>query len=227
MAASRARPGRIEAVLCDLDGTLVDTEPYHWRSTNVVLEPLGASLPWEDYQPMIGVGEVDYWKKLKARYGLAPPVEELSRGRSRAYVDLLSRERIGLLPGVAELVALLEERRTPRAIASSAPRVQLEASLRSAGLAEVFRVTRSGYDDVACAKPAPDVYLAAASALGVDPAACVALEDSPSGTEGGVAAGCFVIGVPSRPGNDLAAHGAHLVLPAMAEAVERLRGWLG
>jgi len=107
------------------------------------------------------------------------------------------------MPGAKELVAALRERGVPVGLASNSPRAFVDLALEAAGMQDAFDVTVAG-DEVSRHKPAPDGYLAAARALGADPAHCIALEDSNTGVAAAKAAGMFVIGVPSFPGVVLA-----------------------
>jgi HAD superfamily hydrolase (TIGR01509 family) len=124
--------------------------------------------------------------------GAAP--EEINR---RVVAQMLERVRNGppLLPGAAGAVKSLAAR-WPLAVASSANRPVIEAVLEAAGLARFFEATVSS-EEVARGKPAPDVYLAAARALGVDPAAVVAIEDSANGIRSAANAGMVVVALPN------------------------------
>jgi HAD superfamily hydrolase (TIGR01509 family) len=117
-------------------------------------------------------------------------------------------------PGALALVAALRERGVPVGLASNSPRVFVDRALGIAGMLDAFDVTIAG-DEVPLPKPAPDGYLAAARALGADPAACVALEDSDTGVAAARAAGMYVVGVPSFPGVELL--DAHLVVPSLED----------
>jgi HAD superfamily hydrolase (TIGR01509 family) len=118
------------------------------------------------------------------------------------------------MPGASALVAALRERGVPVGLASNSPRVFVDRALGVAGMLDAFDVTVAG-DEVPLPKPAPDSYLAAADALGADPTACVALEDSNTGVAAARAAGMYVIGVPSFPGVELP--DAHLVAASLED----------
>jgi HAD superfamily hydrolase (TIGR01509 family) len=115
------------------------------------------------------------------------------------------------MPGAVELLDRIE---APVGVASNSPRAFVDRTLEVSGLRHRFACVLSA-DDVAHPKPAPDLYVALARGLGADPAACVALEDSPTGVAAARAAGAFVIGVPSLDGVTLAE--AHLVAPSLAD----------
>ena len=214
------------AVLLDLDGTLVDTEPVHWASTNDVLARFGAFIEEEDYTEFIGFSDTDFWRKLIARFALDAEASILADERTRAYVQRIKTTTVSPCPSARELLAFLRERNIPYAVASASPTEQIDAAVRAAGLTELLPLRFSGHDDVANSKPAPDVYLAAANALGVDAAKAVAIEDSSNGAKAARASGAFVIGVsgPSAPGTTPVE--SHLPLKDLAAALEALqRAW--
>jgi HAD superfamily hydrolase (TIGR01509 family) len=124
------------------------------------------------------------------------------------------------MPGAVALLAALADAGVPVGLVSNARRRFVEPALRASGLYDAFGVVVT-VDDVTEPKPAPDAYLAAAAALGVDPAACAVLEDSPTGIAAGRAAGAMTIGVPSLPGVVLEADviGASLEDPAVWRAL--------
>jgi HAD superfamily hydrolase (TIGR01509 family) len=115
-------------------------------------------------------------------------------------------------PGARELIAAVRGEGLPLGVASNSPRDLVALALRVAGLDDVFDSVLTA-EDVEHPKPAPDVYLASCRALGADPERSIALEDSPTGVGAAVAAGMFVVGVPSLEGVSLAA--AHLCAPSL------------
>ncbi|MFH2203289.1 MAG: HAD family phosphatase [Elusimicrobiota bacterium] len=186
------------AALFDLDGTLVDTEPIHCASTNRVLEPLGARMTYEETFQYIGWSEIPFWEDLVRRFNLRVDPHELKARRSAAYIELIGSGRLEPLPGARELLRACRAAGMPCAIASSSPREQIAANLRASGLADFFQATISGHDDVERGKPHPDIYLAAAAAVGVAAAEAVAFEDTVTGVRSASAAGCLVVLIP-RP----------------------------
>ncbi len=212
------------ALLLDLDGTLVDTEGLHFESALSVLDDFGVAMAPAEFEPYIGWAEVPFWEDLVRRFALPASPAELLERRTRAFLDLLHGTSIEPLPGVADLLDWAEAHQVPVAVASSSPRAQIEASLRAAGLADRIRVRRSGHEDVAAGKPAPDVYLAAAAALGVEPKRAIAVEDSPTGLRAALAAGAFAVAVPccSHPAPPEALEGADLVLDDLGQLAARL-----
>jgi len=167
--------------------------------------------------PYVGWAELPFWEDLKQKLGLAPPAEEMLAERAAACVSLMHERSIDPLPGARELLDWARASGIPAAVASSSPRAVIAAALKSAGLADGIRSYKSGHEDAVHGKPAPDVYLAAAAALGVDAAACVAIEDSPTGSRAARASGAYVIGVPcpSHPTPPEELDAADCIMPSL------------
>jgi len=182
-----------EAVIFDLDGVLVDSEQI-WNGVKeqLVRETGGR---WRDEAPhtMMGMSSPEWSVYLRDDLGVPMEAADISREVVRRMDDGY-RRALPLLPGVSDAVRALAAR-WPLALASSANRELIDLVLELAGFADAFRMTVSS-EEVARGKPAPDVYLAAAG-LGVDPARCVAIEDSSSGLRAAAAAGMKVIAIPN------------------------------
>ncbi|MEU9733078.1 HAD-IA family hydrolase [Streptomyces sp. NPDC048002] len=176
------------AVLLDLDGTLVDTESLWLRTVREAAPGLGA----DDIYRALGRSAADTAALLDPErpQRLAEELE----ARFLAAVELEAT----VLPGAPELLDLLSGEGIPAAVVSASTRPVVDAALKPLG-ADRFRVTVAA-GETSRTKPAADPYLAAARALGVDPAACLAVEDSPTGVTAAEAAGCRVLAVPSYAG---------------------------
>jgi HAD superfamily hydrolase (TIGR01509 family) len=181
------------AVLFDMDGTLIDSEPV-WFETEVrLLAEYGFDLGPEHWEKVLGQPNRVACEYLIAVSGIPLTWRELSERIETAMVTELSRGLV-LLPGAKELLVELQAAEVPAALVSASSRRIVDACLGAIG-ADFFRHTVSG-DDVARSKPAPEPYLLGAELLGVDPADCVVIEDSPIGVAAGAAAGCRVLAVP-------------------------------
>jgi HAD superfamily hydrolase (TIGR01509 family) len=203
-----------EAVVFDLDGVLLDSEPaWNEAKAELVGERGGA---WRDEAPtvMMGMSSPEWAAYLRDELGVAMPIEEISREVVRRMEEGY-RRALPLLPGAERAVRTLAAR-WPIALASSSNREIIDLALELSGFGDAFRVTVSS-EEVERGKPAPDVYLAAARKLGVDPARCVAVEDSSNGLRAAAAAGMGVIAVPNPhypPAPDaLALAAATVVIP--------------
>ena len=219
----RTRPG-LQAVLWDMDGLLVDTEPVWTVAEEELAERLGGT--WSDeLKARIAGTRLDVSvPTILEWYGVAPSPEvvaETSTWLMDRMVELF-RTEVRVLPGVRELLAELAHEEVQQALVSSSYRVLVDAVL-SHGFGP-FAVTVAG-DEVPNGKPSPDPYLLACRLLDVDPARCVVLEDSPAGVLSGKAAGCAVVAVPSVPGVVISPARRRLVRDSLERlTVDDLRG---
>ena len=192
-------PALPAAVLWDMDGLLVDTEPL-WTVAEVELaERLGGTWGDDVKAAVVGTRLDVAVPTILAHYGRPAGPAEVAEasGWLLARMVALFAQELPVLPGVLDLLADLAAAGVPQALVSSSYRVLVDAVL--AGGLGPFAVTVAG-DEVRHGKPHPEPYLTAASALGVDPARCVVLEDSLAGVLSGEAAGCAVLAVPGVAG---------------------------
>ena len=190
-----ARAVPLAAVLFDMDGLLVDSEPV-WSVAEAELAAHHGGR-WDDELKtmIIGTSITDAVPVMLRYFGLNPSqadVDEAVDWLLDRMVTLFATD-LPLRPGALELVDALRTAGVPTALVSSSYRVLVDAALRVIG-PERFDFTLAG-DEVSRTKPHPEPYLAAAAALGVSPLDCVVFEDSPSGIASGEAAGCLAIGV--------------------------------
>ena len=179
------------AVIFDLDGVLWDGEPLYHEAFNVVLAPLGHHVSEDDYRKVIGQSVEACWEWMCERFKLTEPAASFLPAYDRAVLRLLEHPA-GPLPGVRPLLGELRRLGVPVAVASSSLRPWVDATLRGLGLEDRFDATVSA-SEVAAAKPAPDLYLAAAGRLGVPPQRCLAVEDTLAGLRSAKAAGMFAV----------------------------------
>jgi HAD superfamily hydrolase (TIGR01509 family) len=184
----------VQAVVFDMDGVLVDTEGDWDAARRDVAQALGGRWHPDATTDMMGMSAPEWSRYMHDRLGANAEPEEINR---RVVAKMLERVGSGppLLPGAAAAVERLAAR-WPLAVASSANRPVIETILEASGLAPFFAATVSS-EEVSRGKPAPDVYLAAARALGVDPRAAVAIEDSANGIRSAAAAGMAVVALPN------------------------------
>ncbi|MFJ4673970.1 HAD family hydrolase [Kitasatospora purpeofusca] len=184
----------LQAVLLDMDGTLVDTEDFWWQAEASLFAELGHELTAEDRAQVVGGPMTRVIDHLLASTGVDLSPAELTVLINRRFVDLLDGG-VPLMPGAERLLNTLAAHGVPAALVSASHRHIIDIVLRSLG-AEHFAFSVAG-DEVARTKPHPDPYLEAARRLGAEPARCVVVEDAPTGVRAAEAAGCPVIAVPS------------------------------
>ncbi len=184
----------LSAVLFDMDGLLVDSEPVWSVAEAEIMAWLGG--PWNIEVKALCVGRrVDESCRILVDVAGSSESPEVVQERLVARMCALFREHLPLLPGAVSLVDACRLAGIRTALVSSSYRALVDAALESLG-ASRFDVTVAG-DEVVRAKPDPEPYLRAAAMLGVAPSACVVVEDSVAGTTSGTAAGCPVVTVPN------------------------------
>ena len=195
MASPVNRTSPIDAVVFDLDGVLVDSEEA-WNAAREQLtrERHGSWRP-DATRAMMGMSSTEWSRYMHDELGVELPPEEISSAVAER-LERLYREHLPLIPGAREAVASLADR-WPLGLASSSHRPIIELELELADMRQWFAVTVSS-EEVARGKPAPDVYLEVARRLNVEPARCVAVEDSSNGLRSAAAAGMTVIALPNR-----------------------------
>ncbi len=191
------------AVLWDMDGTLVDSEELHWRAWRETMADEGISITHDQFLSSFGQRN-DSIIPLWLGAGAAPErVRKIERAKEDRFRRMVRDAGVLPLPGAVAWVNRLSESGWLQAVASSAPRANVEAVLGEMGTASYFQAIVSA-EDVRRGKPDPEVYLLAASRLGALPDRCIVVEDAAAGLEGARRAGMFRIGV-NRSGPRLVA----------------------
>ncbi|MFJ8434282.1 HAD family hydrolase [Kitasatospora sp. NPDC094019] len=182
------------AVLFDMDGTLVDTEHLWWEAAAELADELRHPLTEADAPEVLGRAIEHTAAHLHRVSGTSLSEAELADRLGDSFAGKVAAETVPR-PGALALLAELRDARVPTALVSASPRRVVDMVLGTIGR-DWFAVTLAA-EDTPRTKPAPDPYLAAAARLGLDPAACVAVEDTPTGVASASAAGCAVLAVPS------------------------------
>jgi beta-phosphoglucomutase family hydrolase len=182
-----------QAVIFDMDGVLVDSEPFHYENENRMFQKLGLEIPDEEHARFTGVATDLMWEQIiqsrKLNYSVAE-LTELTIRESIGYFQSL--EFLEPMPGLVGLLEALMIKKIPLAVASSSDAETMRNILEKSGLRKYFLFTVSR-NDVAKSKPAPDVFLKAARLLGVAPENCLVFEDSKNGIKAAKAAGMYCI----------------------------------
>ena len=192
-----------QAIIFDMDGVIVDSEPRHERAFLQVLTDLGYSHNHGlEFQKYIGRSDRDIWIDFVARHQPAHSLEALLAMKRKRVLEILRREE-PLFAGLPELVEKLSANYRLAVASGSEPEV-VDAVLRFKTLRRFFSVVTTA-SEVKHGKPAPDIFLHAARLLGVDPRACWVIEDSKPGVAAGLAAGMRVIAITNtHPAEELA-----------------------
>ncbi len=186
--------GGLAAVLFDMDGLLVDTEPLWLETETEVMAVLGTAWTAHDQEALLGGSMQRTVGYLLAKAARPASPEAVERWMTEGMYKRVRDGRVVVRPGARELLAAVAGAGVPHGLVTSSKRSFADAVLASTAMAFPVTVTS---DDVTATKPDPEPYLLAAKLLNVDPARCVALEDSPNGVASAGSAGCRVVAVPS------------------------------
>src|SRR6266851_1680880 len=207
---------QVAAVVFDLDGVLIDSEPVWEQVRHGLVDERGGRWPADAQARLMGMSTAEWSQYLSDELGVGLPPDQAAA----VVIDRVAARyarRLPLMPGAYAALRRLAAR-WPLGLASSSPRRLIDSVLATAGWDALFLATVST-EEVAKGKPAPDVYQAVASRLGEPASACAAVEDSSNGLRAAAAAGMLVIAVPHPrypPEPDAMAHAA-LVLPRLAD----------
>jgi HAD superfamily hydrolase (TIGR01509 family) len=185
----------IRAVIFDMDGLMLDTEPLYRFAWKRASAECGYDLTEEIYKQLVGRSRKDGFEALVDAFGTEFPLRKFQDCVRKREASAFSGTPIAKKPGLDSLLTFLESRNIPKAVATSTERHRALPTLNSVGLLQRFETVVVG-DEVARGKPFPDIFLLAAQRLGVDPAACLVLEDAESGVVAANHAGMQVYMVP-------------------------------
>lgn len=186
---------KLKAVVFDMDGLMIDTEPLYKYSFQKTAAGLGFDFEDSFFFRLVGRPDSSCKKMIRDYFGPKFPMEDFWSRWPVVWRSMAESDGIDQKNGLSELLAYLKEQNVPVAIATSSHRDQMSFSLRVSGLSHSFDAVVTG-DEIAQGKPAPDIYLEAAKRLGVSPSSCVALEDSENGLISAWKAGMYTIMVP-------------------------------
>ncbi|MCD8138197.1 MAG: HAD family phosphatase [Planctomycetaceae bacterium] len=212
----------ISGIICDLDGTLVESEELHLIAWNELVIRAGHQPPspnWND--DCIGLPDTYAAAKTIGYFPEMGSADHVNAEKQVIYRELVAKKGRALAyPGLYDALARVRDAGIPLAVGTNSVLENTKAALEAAGLAEFFPVTVT-LDQVERGKPAPDIYLEAARRLGVPPERCAVLEDSTAGLEAAHAAGCLVLGLTTTWPADKLVHADH-IFSGTADAL----GWV-
>ena len=214
----------ITALIFDMDGTLLDSEPLHLRATQAALGERGASYTERDNRAFFGATDSEMFRVLRILFDLSEATDELV-ARKRARLIAMVRAEPRPLPGVPAVLRSLREAGLRLALASASAPPVIRAVVEALGLGSVFEAIVSA-DEVGRGKPAPDVFVIAARRLGVEPESCLVVEDSRNGVLAGRAAGMTVAAIPCSATSHEDFSAADFVLPSL-EGLPKVLGHNG
>ncbi len=219
------RVPRAQAVVLDMDGLLIDTEPLYKDAFVRAARALGEDFGDDLYRSLVGRSNPECEAIVAKHFGPRFPIDAFHAHWPDIWMASVTSVGMPLKPGVTELLDWITRRGLPVAVATSSDRGFTEFSLAAARLADRLPLRVTG-DEIRHGKPAPDIYLEAARRLGVAPAVCVAFEDSAAGVRAASAAGMRVVMVPDlQPPSDDVARLTTAIVPSLHQAVPLLATW--
>ncbi|PYE43255.1 HAD family phosphatase [Paenibacillus barcinonensis] len=184
----------IQAVIFDMDGVLIDSEPIYFEIERSSFHHFGADVTIQEHHSFVGVTLESMWQQVIDKYQVNTPLEEiLVYHQQQVMEQMLAHPGLTPMPGVERWVQWLHEQRIPIAVASSSPRALIDLIMDKTGLAPYFEVRMTG-EEVEHGKPAPDIFIAAAKQIGISPANCLVIEDSRNGVQAAKSASMRCIG---------------------------------
>lgn len=184
----------MKAVIFDLDGVIVDSEPIHFHVDQLVLsDRVGMKVTSEYLEKYVGMTNPAMWRAIIQEHRLSNTVEELIEHQLSLKLKLLNELTITPIKGIPELIQALSGQEIPLGIASSSPRKFIEGVLTKFNIQDAFNAVVSG-EEVQNGKPSPDVYVEAARMIGISPDQCVVIEDSRNGVLAAKGAGMKCVG---------------------------------
>lgn len=184
-----------KALLFDLDGTLIDSEFFHFECWNEILEEFDVALTYEDWlQTYAGVPMPANAARLVEKYNISTPIAQIIEQREKLTLERLKTKDVNLMPHVADVLEYFHQKNLTLALVTSSPRQDVEAVFERNGLGKFFKliITRT---EVAKSKPDPESYLVCVEKLGLQKEDCLVFEDTINGVKSAKAAGltCFAI----------------------------------
>lgn len=184
----------MRTVLWDLDGTLADTTALHYQAWQMTMDHFGEPYSYEEFLAGFGRNNRSVLSEKFQIDPLSSRIAEVAQWKEAMVRQLLPDVDVSLLPGVHESLAILAAAGVYQAVASSGPMANIVALVNKLGIGDYFLAILSGAN-LARGKPHPDIFLNAAAAIGVEPAACIVVEDSVHGIEGARRAGMVSVAV--------------------------------
>ena len=209
-----------------MDGLIVDTEPIHFKAFRQMMREYGHEIPESLMAQFVGYPEADNIRDLRRIYKMEASAEEMASRRYGLFMQLIRVEPIPVFPGFWEFSEEVRQRGLKQAVVSSSTAEQVEVILGrlfegqpDKGPPEAYFDAIVTGDEIIHNKPAPDIYLLAAERLGVAPADCLALEDSPAGAQAAAAAAMCVLAAPNDYSRGLRFPGATATVGRLTDAV--------
>jgi HAD superfamily hydrolase (TIGR01509 family) len=212
-------------VIFDMDGVLLDSEPFICKAATMMFAERGLAVKPEDFVPFVGAGENRYVGGVAEKYHFPVDIEQVKKRTYEIYLDII-QGRLEPLPGAVEFIAACRTAGRRIALATSADRVKAEGNLREIQVPfSTFDAVVTGLD-VTHRKPHPEIFLSAAKQLGLGPIACLVVEDAVNGVQAAKAAGCRCLALTTSFSQEvLTSAGADWSAPDLAHVPAEAIRW--
>jgi HAD superfamily hydrolase (TIGR01509 family) len=206
----------MKAVIFDLDGVIIDSEPIYLQINKKVLHHFDIVSSTEDFNQSVGMTTVGTFTMLKEKYQFPYPIEELVAYHHEVVWDTFTNLAAEPIDGIRELLITLKKHKIPMAVASSSPKKIINVIINKFELKDYFNYIVSG-EEVSHGKPAPDIFIETAKRLTIAPADCVVIEDSKNGSIAAKKAGMTCIGFQNLNSGNQDLRQADLIVDAITQ----------
>ena len=215
----------IKAIIFDMDGVLIDSEPIHAVVVERIFEAYGIEISREEHQAFIGGTSRAMWAALKQQFNLSVSIDELLREDQDRYMKKLrSTQNLQPIDGAEQIIRYAKNHGLPLGLASSSTRENIDLVLSKLGYTEYFETTLSG-EEVRQSKPSPEIFLKVAKSLNRNPENVLVIEDSENGTIGAKKAGMMCIGHRNASSGKQNLSGADWVVDNLEMALSIIKKW--
>jgi len=214
----------LDAIVFDMDGVLLDSEPLHQIALDRVIADEGHEFTQEEHGRFVGMSQADTWAEVDRMRGLREPLEYYHQRYDQEVLAVLTQGPLEPFPGVMELLSVVRGSGHRLGLATQSHRSWVEATLGGLGMRESFDVIVSG-DMVQHGKPHPELYLRACELLGADPTHSLAIEDSLPGARAARAAGMMVVGVRNPYAGEALEREADLLVDRLDDLLDPDTDW--
>jgi len=209
-----------KALIFDMDGVLIDSEPLHKKIEQDILKELGVNLPLDEHFKYASMGK-EFWNIIEKEFGYnkITTADELHKEKAVRYIKVLTSKPILPIDGLIELVSYAKKKGLILAVASSSSIYNINLVLKAIGLDQYFTLIVSG-EQVPRNKPFSDIYLKTAALLNLTPDECMVIEDSANGVKSAIGAGIYCIGYRNLNSGKQDISRANVIVDSLNEAIK-------
>lgn len=204
----------MKAIIFDMDGVIIDSEPLHFELEVELLEELGGKISKEEYISFVGTTDYHMWSTFKEKFNLEPSVEEIVEMKKERFIENINR--IELVENFQEFMLTLYNKGYPMALASSNNKKAVNAIVKKFSLDKYLKFFISG-EEVIKGKPDPEIFLTVAEKMKIEPSDCLVIEDAKNGVRAAKAAGMKCIGFQNNNSNTQDLSEADLIVNSFNE----------